>query len=61
VAKLRVDATWLAARHPGVVADAETVTTLRCCLMKPEHLAVAEPLAAAVTAALGAGERQLPH
>ena len=52
VAKLRVDATWLAARHPGVEVDADTVTTLRCCLMKPEHLAVAEPLAAALVASL---------
>jgi glutamate/tyrosine decarboxylase-like PLP-dependent enzyme len=59
VAKLRVDASWLAARHPVVEADAETVTTLRCCLMKPEHLAVADDLAAAVVAALGEG--RMPH
>jgi glutamate/tyrosine decarboxylase-like PLP-dependent enzyme len=52
VAKLRVDAAWLAARHPGVEADAETVTTLRCCLMKPEHLGVADSLARALVAAL---------
>jgi glutamate/tyrosine decarboxylase-like PLP-dependent enzyme len=52
VAKLRVDASWLAARHPGVVADADTVTTLRCCLMKPEHLAIADSLAAALVSAL---------
>jgi glutamate/tyrosine decarboxylase-like PLP-dependent enzyme len=48
VAKLRVDARWLAARHPGVEPDAETVTTLRCCLMKPEHLEVADKLGAAL-------------
>jgi glutamate/tyrosine decarboxylase-like PLP-dependent enzyme len=52
VAKLRVDAAWLAAGHVGVVADADTVTTLRCCLMKPEHLAVADDLAGALVAAL---------
>jgi hypothetical protein len=52
VAKLRVDAEWLAARHPGVVVDAPEVTTLRCCLMKPEHLAVADELAAALVAHL---------
>jgi glutamate/tyrosine decarboxylase-like PLP-dependent enzyme len=52
VAKLRVDAAWLAARHPGVEPDTDTVTTLRCCLMKPEHLAVAESLARALEAAL---------
>jgi glutamate/tyrosine decarboxylase-like PLP-dependent enzyme len=52
VAKLRVDAAWLAARHPGLEVDAPEVTTLRCCLMKPEHLGVADELAAAITAAL---------
>jgi glutamate/tyrosine decarboxylase-like PLP-dependent enzyme len=48
VAKLRVDARRLAQRHPGVDPDADTVTTLRCCLMKPEHLTVADELAAAI-------------
>jgi glutamate/tyrosine decarboxylase-like PLP-dependent enzyme len=52
VAKLRVDAAWLAARHPGVTPDAAQVTTLRCCLMKPSHLDVADELAAALAAAL---------
>ena len=53
VAKLRVDAGWLAARHPGRGGRrADTVTTLRCCLMKPEHLAVATGLAAALAAHL---------
>jgi glutamate/tyrosine decarboxylase-like PLP-dependent enzyme len=54
VAKLRVDAGWLASRHPGVTADADTVTTLRCCLMKPSHLDVADELAAAIAAHLAA-------
>jgi hypothetical protein len=35
-----------------VEADTDTATTLRCCLMKPEHLAVADDLARAVVAAL---------
>ena len=52
VAKLRVDAEWLAARHPGVEVDAPEVTTLRCCLMKPEHLDVADELAGALAAHL---------
>jgi glutamate/tyrosine decarboxylase-like PLP-dependent enzyme len=52
VAKLRVDAHWLAARHPEVEVDAPTVTTLRCCLMKPEHLDVADRLADALAAHL---------
>lgn len=45
-AKIRVDARWLAARHPGVEADSESVTTLRCCLMKREHAEIADELAA---------------
>jgi glutamate/tyrosine decarboxylase-like PLP-dependent enzyme len=52
VAKLRVDAAWLAARHPGVEVDVPEVTTLRCCLMKPEHLAVADALAGALVSHL---------
>jgi glutamate/tyrosine decarboxylase-like PLP-dependent enzyme len=52
VAKLRVDTAWLAERHPGVEVDAPAVTTLRCCLMKPEHVAVADRLAEAMVAHL---------
>ncbi|MBV9818363.1 MAG: aspartate aminotransferase family protein [Solirubrobacterales bacterium] len=51
-AKLAVDARWLAERHPGIEPDAETVTTLRCALMKPAHLTVAPALAAALVAHL---------
>jgi glutamate/tyrosine decarboxylase-like PLP-dependent enzyme len=54
VAKLRVDAEWLAALHPAVEVDAPAVTTLRCCLMKPSHLDVADPLAAALAAHISA-------
>jgi glutamate/tyrosine decarboxylase-like PLP-dependent enzyme len=48
VAKLRLDTEWLRRRHPWVEADAGTTTVLRCCLMKPEHLDVADELAAAL-------------
>jgi glutamate/tyrosine decarboxylase-like PLP-dependent enzyme len=54
-AKVRVDAGWLAARHPGVEADGDSVTTLRCCLMKPEHAGIAERLAATLAEHLAAG------
>jgi glutamate/tyrosine decarboxylase-like PLP-dependent enzyme len=54
VAKLRLDTPWLRRRHPWIEADAETATVLRCCLMKPEHVGVADELAAALTAALAA-------
>jgi glutamate/tyrosine decarboxylase-like PLP-dependent enzyme len=54
VAKLRLDTAWLRRRHPWIEADAEITTVLRCCLMKPEHVDVADELAAALTAALAA-------
>ncbi len=50
-AKLRVDTTWLQARHPWLQADAPTVTTLRFCLMKPEHLVHADELTDAISGA----------
>lgn len=49
VAKLTVDAAWLRSTGADIVADAETVTVLRSCVMKPEHLAVAEEFAGVVT------------
>ena len=48
VAKLRVDTGWLRRRHPEIAPDAPTTTVLRCCLLKPEHAAVAPQLAAAL-------------
>jgi glutamate/tyrosine decarboxylase-like PLP-dependent enzyme len=48
VAKLRCDTGWLRRRHPWIEADEERVTTLRCVLMKPEHLEIAEDIAAAL-------------
>lgn len=48
VAKLRVDTGWLRRRHPEVEADADAVTVLRCCLLKPEHAAIAGELATAL-------------
>ena len=52
VAKLRLDTAWLRRRHGWIEADEESTTVLRCCLMKPEHVDVADELAAALTAAL---------
>jgi glutamate/tyrosine decarboxylase-like PLP-dependent enzyme len=48
VAKLRCDSSWLRRRHPWIEVDEERVTTLRCALMKPEHLELAEEIAAAL-------------
>jgi glutamate/tyrosine decarboxylase-like PLP-dependent enzyme len=53
LALIRVDAALLARHWPGVVdRDAEPVTCLRCCLMKPEHLDWLDDLWAALDAAL---------
>ncbi len=52
VAKLRIDTAWLRRRHAWIEADADATTVLRCCLMKPAHLDVAEELASALAAAL---------
>jgi glutamate/tyrosine decarboxylase-like PLP-dependent enzyme len=48
VAKLRVDTAWLRRRHPELEPDADTVTVLRCCLLKAEHAQVAGELAEAL-------------
>jgi glutamate/tyrosine decarboxylase-like PLP-dependent enzyme len=56
VAKLRLDTSWLRRRHPWIEADAESTTVLRCCLMKPEHLAIADELAGAVSQALATSD-----
>jgi glutamate/tyrosine decarboxylase-like PLP-dependent enzyme len=47
-AKLRVDTAWLRRSHPWVLADADTVTTLRLVLMKPTHRAIGGELARAL-------------
>jgi predicted alpha/beta-hydrolase family hydrolase len=52
VAKLRLDTTWLRRRHPQIEPDAPTVTVLRSCLLKREHLDVAADLAEATVATL---------
>jgi glutamate/tyrosine decarboxylase-like PLP-dependent enzyme len=54
LAKLRLDSEWLRRRHRWVEADAPTVTVLRSCLLKREHLDVAADLADATAAALTA-------
>jgi hypothetical protein len=52
LAKLRVDTEWLRRRHPWIEADADTVSVLRSCLMKPEHLDIADELAGRIAGAL---------
>ena len=47
-AKLRVNTSWLRARHPDIEADVVEVTTLRLVLMKPSHRAIADELASAL-------------
>jgi glutamate/tyrosine decarboxylase-like PLP-dependent enzyme len=54
LAKLRLDTEWLRRRHPWIEADAPTVTVLRSCLLKREHLDVAADLAEATATALSA-------
>src|SRR3954468_22830379 len=54
VATVRLDTAWARRRHPWLPAGAATVTALRCCLLKPEHLGVTEALADALIAALDA-------
>jgi glutamate/tyrosine decarboxylase-like PLP-dependent enzyme len=54
VAKLRLDTDWLRHGHAWIEADATTTTVLRCCLMKPEHLDIADELATTLAAALRA-------
>ncbi len=51
-AKLRVETAWLRRSHPWLQDDAPTVTTLRHCLMKPEHALHTAELAGAIDAAL---------
>ncbi|HTW13025.1 MAG TPA: aminotransferase class I/II-fold pyridoxal phosphate-dependent enzyme [Solirubrobacteraceae bacterium] len=55
-AKLRVDTQWLRRRHPWIEADADSVTTLRCVLMKPEQRDSAGQIAAVLSEHL-AGRR----
>ena len=52
VAKLRTVTDWLRACHPWIEPDVETVTAIRCCLMKKEHLEVVDGLADALLRAL---------
>jgi glutamate/tyrosine decarboxylase-like PLP-dependent enzyme len=52
LAKLRVDTAWLRQRHGWIEPNADTVTVLRSCLMKPEHLDIAGDLADRIAEAL---------
>lgn len=45
VAKLTVDAGWLSSAGGELEADADSVTVLRSCVMKPEHLDIADEFA----------------
>ena len=56
VAKLQVDSDWLSAADSALVVDSEQTTVLRSCVMKPEHLAVAEEFASTLLATLASGE-----
>lgn len=53
VAKLTVDTEWLRRTGVEIDADAETVTVLRSCVMKPEHLGIADEFADVVQEVLG--------
>jgi len=52
VAKLRLRSEWLRTRHPWFEADVPSVTAIRCCLIKKEHLGVVDALAGALTRSL---------
>jgi glutamate/tyrosine decarboxylase-like PLP-dependent enzyme len=52
VAKLQVNSEWLATADEALIVDSDQTTVLRCCVMKPEHLAVAEEFAATLVDAL---------
>ncbi|GGA70788.1 aspartate aminotransferase family protein [Pseudoclavibacter endophyticus] len=51
VAKLTVDVSWLNAAGGELQPDADSVTVLRSCIMKPEHVEVADDFADAVIGA----------
>jgi glutamate/tyrosine decarboxylase-like PLP-dependent enzyme len=44
VAKLRLDTAWLRQTHPWIAGEDETVSVIRCCLIKPEHLDIIDEL-----------------
>ena len=52
VAKLQVNSEWLATADEALIVDSDQTTVLRCCVMKPEHLAVAEEFASTLVDAL---------
>jgi len=52
VAKLCLRSEWLRTRHPWFEADVPSVTAIRCCLIKKEHLGVVDALAGALTRSL---------
>jgi glutamate/tyrosine decarboxylase-like PLP-dependent enzyme len=56
VATVRLDTAWARRRHPWLPPEPETVTALRCCLLKPEHLDVVDELATRLIDALVAAQ-----
>jgi glutamate/tyrosine decarboxylase-like PLP-dependent enzyme len=54
VAKLQIDSNWLAASRNDVQVDSPNTIVLRSCVMKPEHLEVADEFADAVLSSLTA-------
>lgn len=50
LALIELPVDMVAARHPELVANRATVTCLRSCLMKPEHLDAVEDIAATLAA-----------
>jgi glutamate/tyrosine decarboxylase-like PLP-dependent enzyme len=56
VATVRLDTAWARRRNPWLPAGPATVTALRCCLLKPEHLDVVDELADALVDALAAAQ-----
>ncbi len=61
VAKLQVDSSWLVGTGGAVTVDSEQTTVLRSCVMKPEHLAVADEFADAVISFLADGSLASAH
>ena len=51
LAKLRLDTEWLRRSRPWIEADAPTVTVLRSCLLKREHLGIIDDLGDRLTVA----------
>jgi hypothetical protein len=47
-----VNSEWLVSADQALIVDSDQTTVLRCCVMKPEHLGVAEEFASTLVDAL---------